>query len=74
MILKSISGTTTNVRSVTSSMNVTVIYGDKAGDVAIIIAMFVVLLILTTIGLLVAILRDEIENLYVTNILEPDED
>lgn len=57
-----------------SSLNVVVVYGDKAGDVALVVAMFVVLLLLTTIGLLTAILRDEIENLHVTNVLELGDD
>nr|WEG72061.1 protein r147 [Murid betaherpesvirus 2] len=72
MIMNDTFETSVDAQTLKSSTNMAVVVDDRVGDVALIVAMFVILLILTTIGLLVAILRDEIENLYVANVLESE--
>lgn len=73
MILRTTLRATSYVRNDLSSPNVLMTYGDKAGDAAIIIAALVFLLILTATGLLTAIFRDDIENLYAVNSEDLDE-
>lgn len=72
MIMNDTFETSVDAQTLKSSTNMAVVVDDRVGDVALIVAIFVILLILTTIGLLVAILRDEIENLYVANVLESE--
>lgn len=73
MSLRTTIGMTSDAHTGPLSLSAAVVYVDKAGDAAVIIAMFVILLLLTTVGLLTAILRNEIEDLYVVNVLDPDE-
>lgn len=54
-------------------LNVTIAYGDKAGDAIVIIIMFIVLLLLTAGGMLMAVLRNEIQDLYTVNVLNSDD-
>lgn len=74
MIPRTTPGIVPDGRSEPFYTNVIITNGDKAGDVGLIVAVFVILLVLITIGLLTAILRDEIQNLYVVDPLNPEED
>lgn len=74
MMLKTTIETASDDRNESFSLDMVVVYGDKTGDAALVIAMFVILLVLTTIGLLVAVLRDEIENLHVADVMESGDD
>lgn len=73
MTLKTTVGSLSADQNGPLSAGAAVVYGDKAGDAALIVAMFVILLLLTTVGLLVAILRNEIEDLYTADVLNPEE-
>lgn len=73
MTLKTTVGSPSADRNGPFSPSAAVVYGDKAGDAALIVAMFAILLLLTTVGLLVAILRNEIEDLYTADVLNPEE-
>lgn len=74
MILSTIPETTPDGQAGSVSLNTVIMYGDKMGDTALVITMFVILLVLITVGLLTAILRDEIQNLYVVDFLNPEGD